>query len=62
MIDRQGGVIVIECDVCDETFTGDSNEWREVWPQAKRIGWRAEKDGDEWIHTCPGCAEENYWP
>jgi hypothetical protein len=53
MIDRQHGKIVIECDACDETFQGDSDDWKEVWPAAKREGWRTRTVGNEWIHMCP---------
>lgn len=55
MIDRQHGHIIIECDACDETYEGDSDDWSEVWPAAKREGWRVRKIADEWVHTCPGC-------
>ena len=52
MIDRQGNKIVIECDCCDETFTGEDHaEWAEVWADARRDGWRAKKVGQDWVHT-----------
>jgi hypothetical protein len=53
VIDRQYGRIVIECDACDETFQGDNDNWQEVWPAAKRDGWRTRKVGDDWLHMCP---------
>lgn len=53
MIDRQHGKIVIECDACDETLQGDSDNWQEVWPAAKRDGWRTRQIGSEWVHMCP---------
>lgn len=55
MIDRQGGRLVIECDSCDSTFLGDSEEWNEVWLLAKSDGWKARKIGQEWMHACPEC-------
>ena len=56
MIDRQHGKILIECDSCDVVFEGDpGEEWGEVWPSAKREGWRTKKIGDEWVHGCPKC-------
>lgn len=55
MIDRQHGKIIIECDTCDEVFAGDSDEWNEVWPAAKRDGWKSKKIGDTWVHGCPKC-------
>jgi hypothetical protein len=53
MIDRQHGKLVIECDACDETFQGDNDNWQEVWPAAKRDGWKTRKVGDDWLHMCP---------
>lgn len=55
MIDRQHGKIQVECDSCDEVFAGDSDDWQEVWPAAKREGWTTRKIADEWLHGCPTC-------
>jgi len=55
MIDRQGGVIMLCCDSCDAIYTGSSDEWNEVWTEAKSEGWKAKKDGGVWIHACPDC-------
>ena len=59
MIDRQHGKIVIECDSCPETFEGESGEWNEVWPAARREGWKSKtiENGPryEWVHGCPKC-------
>lgn len=56
MIDRQGGRILIECDSCDEVFTGDEGaKWSEVWGAATREGWRSRKIGEEWVHGCQRC-------
>lgn len=56
MIDRQHGRIIIECDSCDETFDGgDGDEFRVVWGEAKKAGWRTRKIANEWLHGCPDC-------
>lgn len=56
MIDRQGLKILIECDSCDEVFSGDERaEFTEVWTAAKRDGWRTRKIGNEWVHGCTRC-------
>ena len=56
MIDRQYGNIIIECDSCDETFKGESNEeFVIVWAAAKREGWRTRQVAGEWLHGCPKC-------
>lgn len=51
--DTQHGKIIIECDSCDATFEGDSGEWKEVWPKARDVGWKAAKVGNGWVHACP---------
>lgn len=57
MIDRQGGQIVWECDSCDETFSWDDpDNFNEGWSAAKRDGWRTQKAGAEWVHSCPNCS------
>lgn len=59
MIDRQHGGIVIECDTCGETHEGErGEEWSSVWPAAQRDGWKSRKIGDEWVHSCSGCARK----
>ena len=55
MIDRQHGVIVFECDSCDETFEIGSDDFNDTWSAAKREGWRSKKIGEEWVHGCPRC-------
>ena len=56
MIDRQHNCIVIECDSCSETFSGDEGEeFSEVWASAKRDGWTTRKIANEWLHGCSKC-------
>jgi len=52
MIDRQHGRIVFGCDACGRLTEGNSNEWMELWRQAKREGWRARKIGKDWHQFC----------
>jgi hypothetical protein len=52
LIDRQHDRIVINCDACDRTFERNSDEWINVWPQARREGWRARKIGKGWCQFC----------
>ena len=52
MIGHQHGKIVIACDACGRTFEGDSDEWIDVWPQARREGWRVRKIGKDWCQFC----------
>jgi hypothetical protein len=56
MIDRQGLKVLIECDSCDEVFSGDDlAKFKDVWAAAKREGWRTRKIGEEWVHGCSRC-------
>lgn len=61
MIDRQHDQIVIECDACESVYESGAegfpagSEWKEIWPAAKREGWRSTKIAEEWVHTCPKC-------
>ena len=57
MIGRQHGRIVIACDACGRMFEGDSDEWIDVWPQARRKGWRVRKIGKDWYQFCGSGAE-----
>ena len=56
MIDRQGNKVLIECDSCDEVFEGHQDgPFEEVWPEARREGWKVRKIAGEWLHGCPKC-------
>jgi hypothetical protein len=56
MIDRQGNKILIECDSCDEVYTGqEGDDWSTTWAAANEEGWRTKKIADVWVHGCPRC-------
>jgi hypothetical protein len=55
MIDRQHNEITYECDACDETLATGQSEFADAHAMFRREGWKAEKVGDEWVHTCPRC-------
>ena len=59
LIGRQHGRIVIACDACGRTFEGDSDEWIDVWPQARREGWRVRKIGKDWRQFCGSVCVSN---
>lgn len=54
-IERRKGLIEISCDVCGEVFETLTGEWEEAWPMAKRDGWKVEKIGKDWLHSCEDC-------
>jgi hypothetical protein len=59
MIDRRYGRNVIACDACGRLLQGDSNEWAEIWLQAKREGRQTRKIGKNWCQFCgEACASK----
>lgn len=57
-ITRDGGEIVFNCDSCPEFVETGEEDFQEAFALAKRDGWRARKEGAEWVHDCPSCAED----
>lgn len=56
MIDRQHSSVIIECDSCPALFEGvQHQEFKDVWNEAKRDGWRTRQIAGEWLHGCPKC-------
>ena len=46
------------CEDCgDELFGGCTDDFIEFVEYIKEEGWRIKKDGADWIHICPTCAE-----
>lgn len=59
MLDRQHGKIVVECDACGETLETDTKDFSEALRIMRAADWQARKLGQDWIHTCFGCAEKS---
>lgn len=60
MIDRQHGILIIECDCCGATHDVASGDFVETWDAAKRDGWKSRKVAESpgfaiWDHSCPDC-------
>lgn len=54
MIDRQnGGIILVECDSCNEVLDTGTKDFSEATAAMRREGWKARKIADEWLHGCP---------
>lgn len=58
MIDRphHDGPISFQCDACPAVIETHCQEFSGAHAKMKAAGWRAQKDGDEWVHFCGGCA------
>jgi hypothetical protein len=53
----RGGPIGFTCDApsCHEVFQSMSRDFGTALAEAKEDGWRARKDGDDWVHLCREC-------
>lgn len=54
-IERRGGQIELSCDVCGTVRETGTDDWETAWPTAKRDGWKAQKIGKDWLHSCEDC-------
>lgn len=59
MIRTVKGELIAECDECSEEQPGGTLEFREFINDLKGREWKIKKDGDNWVHLCPTCAEED---
>lgn len=57
MIDRQHGEVTIRCDTCDDAFDDFylPDDFHAMIADAKRVGWKIERNGSDVTHTCPDC-------
>ena len=56
--ERQGGVLIFQCDKCPETYDATTGVWSDAWQEAKTEGWRAFKLNEVWCHSCPDCSSD----
>lgn len=55
MIDRQNGLLLVECDSCDEVLDTETSDFAEARACMRREGWFIRKIADVWLHGCPNC-------
>jgi hypothetical protein len=55
MLDRQYGMIVFECDSCNEVLKTETRDFDDARAIMQRKEWKARKVGDVWVHACPNC-------
>lgn len=61
MIETTRDRYIIHCDQCadvEEIETAEVDGWRGMIEEIKALGWRIFKEGADWHHDCPSCAEE----
>ncbi len=56
MLDRDGDLVTFRCDECGESEV-EGFSFEEALEEMKASGWRIEKVGSDWRHTCPDCLE-----
>lgn len=56
-IERTGGYreVYFVCDTCGEVCETGTDEFMDALREVKDAGWKVEKLGGEWVHTCPDC-------
>ena len=58
MLDRQHGKFQFECDGCGDVLATDERDFAEARAAFTNAGWLARKWGQDWIHSCPECANK----
>lgn len=51
------GEITFECDQCGEELCTEEADFHAALNKMKAEGWKSEKSGADWEHTCPGCQD-----
>lgn len=58
-IRKTAGEFVCECSECGtEEYGGIQDDFKKFVSEIKDLGWRIKKEGEEWIHLCPGCYDK----
>ena len=57
MIEKNGGIYYLECDICGEDSGCDFDDFMEVvaWKKDRNNGWLSRKVNDSWEDVCPDC-------
>lgn len=55
MLDRQKGVLIVECDACGDVLDTETKDFDEARACMQREDWKVRKIGRDWIHGCPRC-------
>ena len=57
MIEKEGCVFVLFCDICGEAADEDFFEFDEAVSYKKANGWKSQRRNGEWEDVCPECLE-----
>ena len=57
MIEGDGGLYSLSCDICGEEANKFFFDFYEAVDYKKRNGWKSQKRNGEWEDVCPECQE-----
>lgn len=60
MIEKQHYKYILICDVCGEDSEECFDTFQDAVDGRKEIGWKSEKNNNEWKDVCPNCSGECY--
>jgi hypothetical protein len=55
VIDKEGCLFILYCDVCGEAVDKDFYEFQEAVDYKKANGWKSQTYHGEWEDVCPDC-------
>lgn len=55
MLTRIAGNIVFECDRCADILDTEEKDFGDALGVMRDSGWKAEKIGQDWSHSCDAC-------
>lgn len=58
MLTKIHGHHQFECDACSDTLATNTRDFAEALRIMRASDWRARQIGQDWVHTCFGCADE----
>ena len=57
MIDKEGDLFILYCDICGDAADEDFFEFCEAVNYKKQTGWKSQWHQGEWRDICPECQE-----
>ena len=57
MIDRNGSMFILTCDICAEEVVDDFDDFQDAVDYKKENGWKSQRRNGEWEDICPICRE-----
>jgi len=55
MIEKDGGMYILICDICGEEANETFFDFYDAVQFKRENGWKSQKYNDEWEDVCPEC-------